>query len=95
MATQTVIYGIVLSDYSITFYYIPKGSNHTESIKVQPLASQYPSKPNDWHFIAVIVYNTELSYFLDGEYVGTNIALKNVINEQSGAITIGQMYSGK
>ena len=91
---SSVIYGIVLEDFSVTLYYTPEGSNSTENIKVTPLASQYPADPEAWHFICVMVVDMELSYFLDGEYVGTDVMLKNTIADSAGRARVGQMYSG-
>lgn len=93
MTTSSVIYGVVLADYSVTLHYIPEGSNLTENVQVVPLASQYPRNPNEWHFITVMVFNTELSYFLDGEYVG-KAGLRNPVDDGAGRLTVGQMYSG-
>ena len=84
----------MLEDFSITLFYTSEGSNSTENIKVTPLASQYPAQPNGWHFICVMVVDTELSYFLDGEYVGTDVRLKNTIADSPGRAQVGQMYSG-
>jgi usherin len=92
--TLSVIYGIVLEDFSITLYYTSVGSNSTENIRVTPLASQYPADPDGWHFICVMVVDTELSYFLDGEYVGTDVLLKNTIADDRGRARVGQMFSG-
>ena len=93
-STATIIYGIVLEDFSVTFYYTPEGSNTTENIKVTPLASQYPAHPDEWHFICVMVVDTDLSYFLDGKYVGTDVSLKNSISNIPGQARVGQMFSG-
>ena len=90
-----MIYGIVLDDFTVTLYYVPEGSNQTENIQIKPLASQYPRHPNGWHFIVVMVYSTELSYFLDGNYVGTQ-ALKSALKDRLGTRAIvGQIYPGK
>ena len=89
-----VIYAVVLEDYSVTLYYTPQGSNITENIKVTPLASQYPINPGGWHFICIMVVDKELSYFLDGVYVGTDISLKNTISNAPGKARVGQMPSG-
>ena len=91
---DSVIYAIVLEDFSVTLLYTPEGSTRTENIKVTPLASQYPADPGAWHFICVMVINTELLYFLDGEYVGTDVRLTNTIADSSGRARVGQMYSG-
>lgn len=90
----SVIYGIALEDYSVTLYYKPQGSNITEHIKVTPLPSQYPGTPQGWHFISVMVVDTDLSYFLDGQYVGTDTQLLNTIADSPGKARVGQMFSG-
>ena len=84
----------MLEDFSVTLYYTPEGSNTTENIKVTPLASQYPADSEEWHFVCVMIVDTDLSYFLDGGYVGTDISLKNSISDTTGRARIGQMYSG-
>ena len=93
--STSVIYGIVLENFIVSLYYTPEGSNSTQDIKsVPPLASQYPDDPQGWHFMCVMVIDTELSYFLDGEYVGKKI-LRNSIADVAGKAQIGQMFAGK
>ncbi|XP_028396319.1 LOW QUALITY PROTEIN: usherin-like [Dendronephthya gigantea] len=93
LISTSVIYGIVLENFIITLYYTPEGSNNTQDIKsVSPLASQYPNDPQGWHFICVMVIDTKLSYFLDGEYVGMK-TLRNNIADVNGRAQIGQMFA--
>ena len=83
-----------MQDFTVTLYYTPDGSNRTKNIPVTPLASQYPKDPGGWHFICVMVIDTQLSYFLDGAYVGTDVSLENTIADGAGLARVGQMLSG-
>ena len=61
-------------------------------MEVEPLASDRQKLnlvEDQWHFISVTVVNTDLVYFIDGEYV-RGATLSSPIQDDGGVVYVGR-----
>jgi usherin len=87
------IFQLEIENYKIWFHY-QYGNGTTSVVELNPLQSQSQHLNEDeWHLITVTIIDTDLSYFIDGQFIKSTL-LKGSINDPGGRIRIGQKYGG-